>query len=129
MKTRFHFATTVITALLLVCVSACDPAYPIFVRNGLAMPVTTRVIYMDGVTSEAILQPGERLALLHPRGDIETIVILSGDHELYRLNKQVLAEMRTSVPDVRSVTWNIQSNGLVPLTKSQVEGLQSGPAK
>ena len=52
----------VLTAALLTALAACDPAYPLFLRNGLATPITVQTTFEEGAPSEGVLQPGERLA-------------------------------------------------------------------
>lgn len=116
---RFLVGTT-----LLVGLAACDPAYPLFLRNGLAAPITVQTKFEGSTPSEGILQPGERLAFLHPRGEIERVVVLSEGRKLHDLNRQALFDMRTSVSDPRQVTWNIQPDGIKPLSRAEVEKLE-----
>lgn len=110
--------------VLLIGSVACDPAYPFFLRNGLAAPITVQTTFEGGAPSEGIMQPGERLAFLHPKGEIERVVVLSEGQKLHDLNRQALLDMRNSVSDPRQVTWNIQSDGIKPLSRAEVEKLE-----
>jgi len=107
-----------------IWLAACDPVYPLFVRNGLSKPVVIQIIYEGGVSNEGILQPGERLSFIHTLGGIKGVVVLSGNQVLYRLNEQALLDMYRSVPDMRQVTWNIQSDGIKALGDSELDQLQ-----
>lgn len=116
---RFVLAVTVLAGL-----EACDPAYPLFLRNGLATPITVQTTFEEGDPSEGVLQPGERLAYLHPKGEIERVVVLAEGRKLHDLSRQALFGMRNFVSDPRQVTWNIQSDGIKPLSRAEVEKLE-----
>lgn len=79
---RFFLAATLLAGL-----TACDPAYPLFLRNGLATPITVQAKFEESVPSEGVLQPGERLTFLHPKGDIERVVIYTEGNKLHDLNR------------------------------------------
>ena len=97
---------------VLALTSACDPAYPFFVRNGLSMSVTAR-INVNGAESEVSLAPGKRLDLIKaPSDTVERIMLLSDGRVLYDLDKEKLEELQRSVEDPRKVTWEIQPDGL-----------------
>lgn len=116
---RFVLAVTTVAGL-----AACDPAYPLFLRNGLAAPITVQTTFEGGTPSEGVLQPGQRLAFLHPQGEIERVVVLSEGRKLHDLNRQTLLDMHNSVPDPRQVTWNIQPDGIKPLNRAQLDSLK-----
>ena len=114
----------VLVVVVLVVLAACDPAYPLFLRNGLATPITVRATFEEGAPSEGVLRPGERLTFLHPKGEIKYIVILSEGQKLHELDKKALLDMRNSIPNPRLVTWNIQSDGIKPLSQLEAEKLE-----
>lgn len=111
-------------AALLIALVGCDPVAPLFLRNGLATPITVQTTYEGGNPSEGILAPGQRLTFMHPGGVIEHVVVISGSQKLYDLNKQALLDMLNSVADPRQVTWNIQSDRIKPLTRAELEQLE-----
>ena len=103
----------------LALISACDPAYPLIVRNDLSVPVTAR-INISGSEGERRLQPGETLQIVKAPSDIvERITLLSEGRVLYDLDKQKLEELQKSVADPRNVTWEIQPSGLMPVRPSK----------
>lgn len=110
---------------LLMVLAACDPAYPLLLRNGLATPITVQTTFAEGTPSEGVLQPGDRLVFLHPKGEIERVVVLSEGRKVHDLNRQALLDMRNSVSDPRQVIWNIQSDGIRPLSRSELERLET----
>ena len=109
---------------LLIGLSACDPAYPLFLRNGLVSPITVQTTFENDAPTEGILQPGEQLAFLHPKGEIERVVVTAEGRQLLDLNRQMLLNMRNSTPDPRRVTWNIQADGIKPLSRAELERLE-----
>lgn len=109
---------------LLAGLVACDPAYPLFLRNGLTTPITVQATFEGSAPSEGVLQPGEQLAFLHPKGEIERVVVFSEGLRLYDFDRQTLLDMRNSVPDPRQVTWNIQSGEIKALSRAEVERLE-----
>ena len=60
---------------VLISVAACDPAYPLFLRNGLTAPITVEAKFEGSTLSEGVLQPGESLVFLHPKGEIERVIV------------------------------------------------------
>ena len=114
----------VLATVMLVGLAACDPTYPLFLRNGLATPITVQTTFEEGTPSKGALQPGERLAFLHPKGKIERVVVFSEGRKLHELDRQALLDMRNAVPDPRQVIWNIQSDGIKPLSRAEVERLE-----
>ena len=114
----------VLAAAVLIGMAACDPTYPLFLRNGIATPITVQITFEEGAPSEGVLQPGERLAFLHTKGEIERVVVFSEGRKLHDLDRQSLLDMRNSVPDLRQVTWNIQTYGIKPLSRAEVERLE-----
>jgi hypothetical protein len=121
-RTVIQMSAAVLAAILL---AACDPAYPLFFRNGLTTPVLVRVTYANSTSTESILKPRERLTFLHTNDrDIERIALWSGERKLHELDKRALIGIRNSVPDARDVTWNIQFDAIMPLSKSQLQLLQ-----
>ncbi|MFU8832403.1 MAG: hypothetical protein ACNA7J_09630 [Wenzhouxiangella sp.] len=115
----------VLTLIALVVLTACDPTYPLFLRNGLETQVTVQTKFEEGVSSEGVLQPGERLTFLHPEGKIASVIVYSEGHILYEFDKQALLDMHNSVSDPRQVTWNIQSDGVKPLSRAEMGRLES----
>ncbi|MBX6421551.1 MAG: hypothetical protein IRZ06_11190 [Nevskia sp.] len=116
---RFLFGVALLIGLV-----ACDPAYPLFLRNGLATPITVQTTFQGSAPSEGVLQPGQTLTFLHPQGEIEHVVVLSEGRKLHDLTRQALLDMRNSVSDPRQVTWNIQADGIKPLSRAEIEGLE-----
>ena len=114
----------VLLVITLVVLTACDPTYPLFLRNGLVAPITVRATFEEGAVSEGVLNPGERLAFLRPKGEIKNIAVFSEGRLLHEFDKKTLFEMKNSVPNPRLVTWNIQSDGIKPLSQSEVEKLE-----
>lgn len=109
---------------LLVGLAGCDPGYPLVLRNGLATPITVQTNFEGEPPAEGTFRPGEELGFLHPKGDLERVVVFSGGQRLHDLNKQALLDMRNSVPDPWRVIWNIQVDGIKPLSRSEVEQLE-----
>lgn len=116
---RFFFGAT-----LLIGLTACDPAYPLFLRNGLATPITVQTTFEGSAPSEGTLRPGQTLTFLHPQGEIEHVVVFAEGRKLHDLNRQALLGMLNSVPDPRQVTWNIQSDGIKSLSRAEIEELE-----
>jgi hypothetical protein len=116
---RFLVAVT-----LLIAMVACDPAYPLFLRNGLAAPVTIQTRFEGGTQSEGVLQPGQQLTFLHPKGEVERVVVFSEGQKLHDLDRQTLLDMRNSVTNPREVTWNIRPDRIQALSRAELERLE-----
>lgn len=122
----YRLLASLVIATAAALLLACDPAYPLFVRNGLVAPVFARVTWETGVNSEFTMLPGERVAFLHSKGEIIDVVVLQDDRPLLHLDRNALLKMQSSVPDMRKVTWNIQADGIVPLTEPELDRLLAG---
>lgn len=121
MSTMIRFLLCV---TLLISLTACDPAYPIFLRNGLSAPITMLTKFEGSTSNEGVLLPGESLAFLHPKGEIERVVVFFEGRMLHDLNRSALLDMQNSVDDPRQVTWNIQSDGIKPLSRVDLERIE-----
>jgi hypothetical protein len=118
------YAFKLIASLVVITsLAACDPAYPLFLRNGLPEAVEVHAKFEGEPLREALLRPGQRMAFLHPEGDIEQVIVTLNGRKLYDLNKAGLLTMLESVSDPRQVTWNIQSDGIKPLSSEALENL------
>ena len=115
----------VLVALVLAVSSACDPVYPLFLRNGLDAPITVQATFKGDAPTEAVLQTGERLAFVHHKREIERIAVIVEGRTLYELDGQAILKMLKSVPDPRRVTWSIQPDGIEPLSQSEIKQLYS----
>lgn len=113
-------------AALVLVLAGCDPAAPLFLRNGLSTPITVRASFSGagGAPSEGTLQPGERLAFIHPQGDIERVTVLVDDKAIHDLDKAALEKMRDSVDNPRDVTWDIEPGRIKPLNRAEWEQLR-----
>lgn len=114
----------VLAAAMLAVHSGCDPVYPLFLRNGLTKPVTVQTQFDGDAPMEGVLQPGQRLAFLHPKGDIERVIVIYEGRTLHELHGAALLDLRNSVTDPRRVTWNIELDGIRALSRTEVERLE-----
>lgn len=117
---RYVLTSSLFAAVLFIS-AACDPIYPIVLRNGLSTPITIGTVFNEGELSEGVLRPGEQLVYMHPKGEITNIRVSSQGRELYALDKKMLLDMRDSVADLSRVIWNIQSDGIIPLKQAELE--------
>lgn len=117
MSTTIRFLFGIILAIDL---AACDPTYPLFLRNGIATPITVQTTFEGGTPNEGVLQSGQELTFLHPKGEIERVVVFSAGRKLHDLDKQTLFAMRNSVPDPRQVIWSIEPEGIKALSRAEV---------
>lgn len=113
----------VLAAVVLISLVACDPTYPLFLRNGLSGPITVETRFEGSAPSEGVLQPGERLTFVHPKGEIEHIMVYFEGGKLHELDRQALLNMRNAFHDPRQVTWNIQTDAITPLSRAEVARL------
>ncbi len=112
-----------ITFAALLWLTACDPAAPLFLRNGMAEPVMIQATFEGEMRREALLQPGIRMAFMHPTGNIEHLSVLSKGEVIHEFDKAELERMAQSVADPRQVTWNIEANQIRPLTQTELDRL------
>jgi hypothetical protein len=109
-------------ALLFIGLSGCDPAYPPYLRNGLPAAILMKITYTDGAQSEGTLQPTQRLVFARPKGDIKNITVIFDDRVLYNLSRKDLDDLLAKAPaDLRSITWNIQTDGIKPLSQREIQ--------
>lgn len=107
----------------LLWLTACDPAAPLFLRNGMAEPVMIQATFPGEMRREVLLQPGIRMAFMHSTGNIEHLSVLSEGEVIYELDKAELERMAQSVADPRQVTWNIEANLIRPVTQTELDRL------
>lgn len=102
-------------AILIGLVGCYDKAYPPFLLNGYEVPITVRVVYANGETSEGVLQPGVRLVSGREPNKIEKVIVIVDNQVLYNLGRSELLQMKHSVEDMSKIVWKIGPNGIKPL--------------
>ncbi|MEX2257956.1 MAG: hypothetical protein WD672_04530 [Woeseia sp.] len=112
-----------IAVAVLLWLTACDPVAPFFLRNGMAEPVMIQATFQGEMRREALLQPGIRMAFMHPGGNIEHLSVSSEGEVIHEFDKAELERMAQSVVDPRQVTWNIEANLIRPLTQTELDRL------
>ncbi len=105
-------------------VAGCyDRAYPPFLRNGFDSAITVNIVYSDGVQHTDTWLPGMRVTTGREGVEIVSINVWRDGRVLHRLDEKRLQEMKNSVNDVRKVTWNIQTDGIRPITMLELQRL------
>jgi len=115
---------TVLSSLgFILGVASCVDSSPPYLRNGFDSAITVNIVYSDGVEHTDTWQPGMRVATGREGVRIVSINVWRDGYALHRLDEKRLLEMKNSVNDVRKVTWNIQTDGIKPITMSDLQRL------
>jgi hypothetical protein len=114
----------IIGIIAIFVLQACDPTHPFLLRNGLSIPISTHVKFEGGSPLEATLQPGQVLRFVRIKGDVEQVEVQSSDGRSYVLDSEKLERMRTSIGNPRSMFWNIQNDGIIPLSRSKLNDFE-----
>lgn len=107
---------------LLTGLSACDPIYPPYLRNGFSSPILMKIDYTAGAKTEETLQPGQRLVWERPNDNVISISFTSDSRELYNLTRKDLDALVAG--GSRNVTWNIEPGGIKPLGQKELRELE-----
>lgn len=113
------FAKGVLGTSLLIMLTGCDPAYSVFVRNGMPMPIEISANFEGEPTRKATLGPGQRMAFFHVKGDLQNLVVATQERPLYKLNKAGVLELMARVDDPDAVVWVVSEDGIRPLSPAE----------
>lgn len=101
--------------LVIFLLYGCDPAYPVYIKNGFDEPVLLDIYFSSEVKNknlqEITIQPGQRIAILHIMGDIERVAVLLNGQELYYVDKNYFYLNQKSLR-IQKGTWVIEKNGI-----------------
>jgi hypothetical protein len=114
----------IIAIIALFVLQACDPARPFLLRNGLSTPIGTHVKFEGGPPLEVTLRPGQVLRFVRIKGDVELVEVKSTDGRVYVLDSEKLEGMKTSIGNLRSMIWNVQNDGITPLSRSDLNDFE-----
>lgn len=109
---------------LLSVLAGCDPAYSVFVRNGMPTPIEISANFEGEPTRQATLGPGQRMAFFHVKGDLQNLVVVAQQRPLYALDKAGILELMARVDDPNSVVWIVSESGIRPLSPVEDSRLQ-----
>ncbi|MGH8523750.1 MAG: hypothetical protein ACREXY_05880, partial [Gammaproteobacteria bacterium] len=107
--------------------SACDPALPLYLRNGCTEDITIQTLFTSGAIEQGDLEPGQRLAYMHipPDVEIEKVSVFLSGSMIHSLSKTDIVSLMDSVSSPRQTTWNIERHEIRPLSAAQLKDLET----
>jgi hypothetical protein len=98
-----------------VLLSACDPIYPPFMRNGLNAPLRVRTVYSSGEITDDEWSPQMEVSCGRKEAQVNSMSVTLEGREIHHLDQNDIIRMTKSVKDMRKVIWEIRRNQIVPL--------------
>lgn|SRR5690606_37595849 len=112
-----------VTAAIALCLTACDPALEVRIRNGLSRPVRILFVFEGDKSMSGDALPGTTIVIFHPPSDFVSATVYSGGVEVNKLDRASLIALKPPNINLKEVTWNIEHDGIRPMTPLEVKQL------